>query len=91
MLLVGTRSKLSHLGDVEPLTLYGSNVVFHCAKLDLYGPLILEREPLRFCKCFVNVTFTIPFQDIYLSIKGDLAQHQVRSCKGDLSITFTMP
>ena len=23
----------------------------HCANLDIYGPLMLEREPLRFCKC----------------------------------------
>ena len=34
---------------------------FHCAKIDLQGPLILEREPLR----FVNVMERSPLQ--YLS------------------------
>ena len=34
---------------------------YHCTKLDLYGPLILEREPLR----FVNVMERSPLQ--YLS------------------------
>ena len=43
---------------------------------------------IKVCKYDGKVTFTIPFQDIYLFIKGDLAQHQERSCKGDLSITL---
>ena len=30
------------------------------------------------------------FQDIYLFIKGHLAQHQERSCKVHLFITFTV-
>ena len=49
------------------------------------------KRAFKVCKCDGKVTFTIPFQDIYLFIKGDLAQHQERSCKGDLSITFTIP
>ena len=35
-----------------------------------------------------NSTFTIHFHDINLLIKGHLVQHQERSCKDDLSITF---
>ena len=34
------------------------------------------------------ITFTIHFQDIYIFIKGHLAQNQERSCKVDLSIPF---
>ena len=49
------------------------------------------KRAIKVCKCDGKVTFTIPFQNIYLFIKGDLAQHQERSCKGDLSITFTIP
>ena len=47
------------------------------------------KRAIKVCKCDGKVTFTIHFQDIYPFIKGDLAQHQERSCKGDLSITFT--
>ena len=42
MLLVGTRSKLSRLGDIEPLTLYGSNVVF--VKQYNYLGVIIDAE-----------------------------------------------
>ena len=49
------------------------------------------KRAIKVCKCDGKVTFTLHFQDIYLFIKGDLAQHQERSCKGDLSITFTIP
>ena len=51
----------------------------------------MEREPLRYCKCDGKVTFTIPFQDIYPFIKGDLAQHQEMSCKGDLTLMALFP
>ena len=37
----------------------------------------------RFYKCVPYITFPIPFQ-------CHLAQHQERSCKHDLSITFTI-
>ena len=37
---------------------------------------MLEREPLRFCKCIHYITFPIPFQCIYMFIKGNLAQNQ---------------
>ena len=61
-------------------------------KLYLKWPYILEREPLRFCKCVWNITFPIiPFQYIYIIIKCNLAQHQKRSCKYHLSITFPIP
>ena len=33
---------------------------------------------------------SIPFQCIYMLINGHLAQHQERSCKCDLSNTFTL-
>ena len=49
------------------------------------------KRAIKVRKCDGKVTFTIHFQDIYLFIKGDLAQHQERSCIGDLSITFTIP
>ena len=38
------------------------------------------KKVIKVCKCNGKVTFTIPFQDIYPFIKGDLAQHQERSC-----------
>ena len=46
------------------------------------------KRAIKVCKCDGKVTFTIPFQDIYLFIKGDLAQHQERSYKGNFSITI---
>ena len=57
-------------------------------KLDLSGPLILERAPLRCCKCVGYTTFTISFRDIII---GHLAQHQERFYKGHLSITIPIP
>ena len=41
-----------------------------------------------FCKYVCYDTFTIPFQDVNMFIKGHLAQHQERSCIWNLSITF---
>ena len=49
------------------------------------------KRAIKVFKCDGKVTFTIPFQDIYPFIKGDLPHHLERSCKGDLSITFTIP
>ena len=73
-----------------------------CTKLAVsLFPALRETRPLRTFdfgkraikvrKCDGKVTFTIPFQDIYPFIKGNLAQHQERSCKGGLSITLTIP
>ena len=49
----------------------------------------------RAMKVFLNVYdisfFSMPIKDIYMFIKGHLSQHQERSCKADLSITFIIP
>ena len=74
-----------------PMDVARGLIGFTVRKLTFNVLKLLEREPLRYCKCDGKVIFTRPFLRLDKVTFDDHVNALERYWKGDISYTFTKP